>query len=135
MSLLQHSKGYQNGWGIKMASFLSFENLTFWYPFVLVPVWVPPNLGRNAHSWEHAFLNVHSGILKQQREYDLFRQQIKQFVFVLSPAFVWGKNFGDIKKGVGNGKGDIRICLPVHCLSARSDRQPYCHTNATSSPC
>ena len=34
----------------------------------------------------------------------------------------------------GNGKGGIRICLPVHCLSARSDRQPYCHTNATSSP-
>ena len=34
----------------------------------------------------------------------------------------------------GNGKGSIRICLPVHCLSARSDRQPYRHTNATSSP-
>ena len=35
----------------------------------------------------------------------------------------------------GNGKGGIRICLPVHCLSAPSDRQPYCHRNATSSPC
>ena len=31
-------------------------------------------------------------------------------------------------------KGGIHICLPVHCLSARSVRQPYCHTNATSSP-
>ena len=31
--------GYQNG------KFLSFENFTFWYPFVLVPVWVPPNVG------------------------------------------------------------------------------------------
>ena len=44
---------------------------------------------------------------------------------------------GDLRallKG-GNGKGGIRICWPVHCLSARSDRQPYCHTNATSSPC
>ena len=29
----------------------------------------------------------------------------------------------------------IRICLPVHCLSVRPDRQPYYHTNATSSPC
>ena len=37
-------------------------------------------------------------------------------------------------KGV-NRKGGLRICLPVHCLSAWSDRQPYCHTNATSSPC
>ena len=25
--------------GIKMASFSNFENLTFWYLFVLVPVW------------------------------------------------------------------------------------------------
>ena len=64
----QIPKGYQNGWGIKMADFFlktrhvgtrlgvslaapkgvsqrmgySFENLTFWYPFVLVPVWVSP---------------------------------------------------------------------------------------------
>ena len=36
---------------------------------------------------------------------------------------------------VVSGKGDIRICLPVHCLSVRPDRQPYCHTNATSLPC
>ena len=35
----------------------------------------------------------------------------------------------------GNGKAGIRICLSVHCFSARSDRQPYCHTNATSPPC
>ena len=35
----------------------------------------------------------------------------------------------------GCRKGGIRICLPVHCLSARSDRQPYCHTNATYPPC
>ena len=35
----------------------------------------------------------------------------------------------------GNGKGGIRICLPVHRLFARSDRQPYGHTDATSSPC
>ena len=33
----------------------------------------------------------------------------------------------------GGGRGGIRMCLPVHCLSARSDRQPYCHINATSS--
>ena len=26
----------------------------------------------------------------------------------------------------------IRICLPVHCLSARPDRQLYCRRNATS---
>ena len=45
MSLLQHPKGHQNGWGIKMASFLSSENLTFWYPFVVVPVWVSPRVG------------------------------------------------------------------------------------------
>ena len=32
-------------------------------------------------------------------------------------------------------KGGIRICLPVHCLSARPDRHPYSHTNATSPPC
>ena len=31
-------------------------------------------------------------------------------------------------------KGGIRTGLPVHCLSARPDRQPYCHTNATSPP-
>ena len=31
-----------------------------------------------------------------------------------------------------SGKGGIRICLPVHCLSALPDRQPYCRTNATS---
>ena len=52
--------------------------------------------------------------------------------------FSWKKSIspmlGHISKR-GNGKGGIRICLPVHCLSARSDRQPYCHTNATSSPC
>ena len=44
-------------------------------------------------------------------------------------------NWGTLKslRG-GNGKGGIRIRLPVHCLSARSDRQPYCRTNATSSP-
>ena len=35
----------------------------------------------------------------------------------------------------GKGKGGICICLPVHCLSVRPDRQPYCHTNATSPPC
>ena len=29
--------GYQNG-----QFFLSFEKLTFWFPFVLAPVWVPP---------------------------------------------------------------------------------------------
>ena len=57
-------------------------------------------------------------------------------VFVI----IWGlysfrkTQVGHIKRG-GNGKGGIRICLPVHCLSAWSDRQPYCHTNATSSPC
>ena len=43
-----------------------------------------------------------------------------------------GPYFGHMQKG-GNGKGGIRSCLPVHCLSAPSDRQPYCHTNATSS--
>ena len=32
-------------------------------------------------------------------------------------------------------KGCIRICLPVHCPSAPSHRQPYCHTNVTSPPC
>ena len=30
VSLLQHPRWYQNEWGIKMASFLSFENLKFW---------------------------------------------------------------------------------------------------------
>ena len=38
------TKGYQ------MVCFLSFENLTFWYPFVLVPVWVPP---RTPHRGKH----------------------------------------------------------------------------------
>ena len=33
--------------------------------------------------------------------------------------------FGRLKGG--NGKGGIRIYLPVHCLSARSDRQPDSH--------
>ena len=37
-------KGVSKRMGIKMASFLSFENLTFRYPFVLVPVWAPPIL-------------------------------------------------------------------------------------------
>ena len=32
------------------------------------------------------------------------------------------KSLGHISKG-GIGKGGIRMCLPVHCLSARSDRQ------------
>ena len=31
--------GHQNG-----KFFQFFEKLTFWYPFVLVPVWVPPIL-------------------------------------------------------------------------------------------
>ena len=35
-------KGVSRRMCIKMASFLSFENLTFWYPFVLVPIWLPP---------------------------------------------------------------------------------------------
>ena len=39
---------------------------------------------------------------------------------------------GTFKRGVTE-RGGIRLCLPVHCLSARSDRQPYFHTNATSS--
>ena len=34
-------RGTQNGWGIKMASFLRFENLMFWHLFILVHVWVP----------------------------------------------------------------------------------------------
>ena len=34
----------------------------------------------------------------------------------------------------GNRKGGSRTCFPVHCLSARPDRQPYCHTNAASPP-
>ena len=29
-------------------------------------------------------------------------------------------------------KGGIRICLPVHCLSASQDRQPYCHIDVAS---
>ena len=33
------------------------------------------------------------------------------------------------------GKNGVRNCLPVACLSVLSDRQPYCHTNATSIPC
>ena len=37
---------------------------------------------------------------------------------------------GRFERGVAE-EGGIRICLPVHCLSARPDRQPYCHTNAT----
>ena len=48
----------------------------------------------------------------------------------------------DALGGRGRGRGvhqipcprterGTRICLPVHCLSAWSDRQPYCHTNAT----
>ena len=41
-------------------------------------------------------------------------------------------NSGRFKRGGGNGKGGIRSWLPVHCLSALPDRQPYCHTNATS---
>ena len=31
-------EGYQNGWFFKMASF--FFYLAFWYPLVLVPIWV-----------------------------------------------------------------------------------------------
>ena len=50
MSLLEHPKRYHNGRGIKMASFLSFECLTFWYPFVLVLVWVPPIMDAHVFS-------------------------------------------------------------------------------------
>ena len=35
----------------------------------------------------------------------------------------------------GKEMGGIGICLPVHCLTARPDRQPYSHTNAISHPC
>ena len=38
-------RGVSQRKGIKVASVSGFENLTFWYPFVLVPVWVPPTVG------------------------------------------------------------------------------------------
>ena len=44
---------------------------------------------------------------------------------LLSSAFFYLREHS--KRGVTE-RGSIRICLPVHCLAARSDRQPYCHT-------
>ena len=40
----------------------------------------------------------------------------------------------EIERGITE-RGGVRICLPVHCLSVRPDRQPCCHTNSTSPPC
>ena len=42
-----------------------------------------------------------------------------------------GLALGMAKRGVTE-RGGIRICLPVHCLSAPPDRQCYCHINAAS---
>ena len=36
-------KGVSKRMVSKMSRFLNFEKLSFWYPFVLVPVWVPPS--------------------------------------------------------------------------------------------
>ena len=58
---------------------------------------------------------------------------VQNSVSVSSAETVLSKQYGAHLKG-GNRKGGIRICLPAHCLSARSDRQPYCHTNTASSP-
>ena len=38
----------------------------------------------------------------------------------------WALNQVPFKRGVTEREGSIHICLPVHCFSARSDRQPYC---------
>ena len=40
-------KGVSKRMGFKMASFLIFEKCSLSYPFVLIPVWIPPISGRN----------------------------------------------------------------------------------------
>ena len=43
---------------------------------------------------------------------------------------IFGVASGRLKRGATD-RG-IRICLPVHCISAWPDRHPYCRTHATS---
>ena len=60
----------------------------------------------------------------------------RRYRTILRPiCFGCAANVATVKAIFEVEEGDIRIWLPVHCLSALSDRQPDCHTNAASSPC
>ena len=55
VSLLTALKGVSKRMGIKVASFLGFQKLTFWFRFILVPVWVPPRKNRGEAFSEWGF--------------------------------------------------------------------------------
>ena len=70
---------------------------------------------------------------KERGRKHMVEKHFRQFRFPHTALSCTSLSLGHIQKA-DNGNG-ICICLPVHCLSALSDRQPYCHIIATSSPC
>ena len=122
MSLLQHAKGYQNGWDIKMASFVSFEKLD-----ILVPVCFGTRLGASNH-YPHSTQNWSWSCLVRP----LFPlpnfSTVCRHVPTSCDTFHQGLFKGGVTEGGGfrtrvRGTMFVRVVVPWH---------PDCHASATS---